>query len=219
MRSHRLLFAGLLGAALTFGALQAAPARSGGPSVFGGGIVHVTDESDGFFKNAGLFAIVAGLHRNGSAYGHISFLFGGTFGTLWGACPIDPRCVPGTTTHSYSLQGDVTGVTSNGETVEVTGTLSEIDRNRRGRVVFEEHDVPFTITLEERSRSFVFQWCLLPPFTMDVGVGGLHVNASDTLASLLQRPGARPTGIAGAVVLPASMTSKMPRPCAAFGRG
>ncbi|HYN09012.1 MAG TPA: hypothetical protein VES67_16635 [Vicinamibacterales bacterium] len=189
MRACRLLFVSFVSAALLGSSVDARPERSAGTSVLGGGIVDATDDFGGWFPKAGQFAINAGLRPNGSPYGRINFVGRGDFAAAWGACPYDPRCedFPNTFTKTFHLNGAVTDVNAFGNSVEITGFLTETDHGKGDGVIFEELDVPFVITATEGSSTFVLQFCLVPPFTMEVSKGNLSVNASAP-AALLQRP-------------------------------
>jgi hypothetical protein len=88
------------------------------------------------------------------------------------------------------LRGSVTDVTSSGDSVEIAGTLTETDYGTRGGEVFKEFDVPFVITANEGSRTFVFQFCLVPPFTMEIAHGLYRVDAGPSLA-MFDRPAVR----------------------------
>lgn len=161
------------------------------PSVSGGGTVHATDVFGDYFPDAATFAIFAGVNPGGSAYGRINLTANGDFAAAWGACPYDPRCEPGSATSTLHLKGDVASVLTDGNTVAVSGTLTEVDHGKENGVIFTEEDVPFVITATEGSSSFVLQFCEVPPFTMDVATGHISVRAGALAAGLLKRPSVR----------------------------
>ena len=119
----------------------------------------------------------------------------GDFAAAWGACPYDPRCEPGGATSTLHLRGNVASVLTDGTTVTVSGTLTEIDHGKKNGVIFTEEDVPFVITAEEGSSSFVLQFCAVPPFTMDVATGHISVSAGAPAAGMLKRPTVRAQAI------------------------
>ena len=161
------------------------------PSMSGGGTVHATDDFGGYFPDAATFTIFAGVNPGGSAYGRMNLTANGDFAAAWGACPYDPRCEPGSATSTLHLKGDVASVQTDGTTVAISGTLTEVDHGKQDGVIFTEEDVPFVITAEEGSSSFVLQFCAVPPFTMDVATGHISVHAGALSAGMLKRPSAR----------------------------
>jgi hypothetical protein len=152
-----------------------------GAVVSGGGVVNVTDVDGSLFAAAGEFSISGAEARKG-ARGRISFVFRGDFASYWGA-------VPGVTDLFY-LKGIVTDITADGTNVVLSGLLSETDFARGQGVVFVEESVPFEITTQTGSSTFVMQFCELPPFAMDVVQGTLTVHAASLIA--LESSGARP---------------------------
>lgn len=144
-----------------------------GTVVSGGGLVTVTDIDGNTFPAAGEFTISGAQVRNG-ARGRISFVFRGDFASFWGA-------VPGVTDLLY-LKGNVDNVTVDGSNVVIGGLLSETDFAQGHGVVFVEENVPFEITAQPGSTSFVMQFCELPPFAMQVTEGTLAVHAGSQLA-------------------------------------
>ena len=164
-----------------------------GPGITGGGRVNATDTFGGYFEDAAAVTIRAGVNPSGGAYGRISLVARGDFASAWGACPYDPRCedYPNLGTATLDLNGTVASVTSIGDTVEVSGTLTEVDHGKGKGVIFFEENVPFVITATEGSTSFVLQFCAVPPFTMDMADGTLAVYASTAQTGLLVRPAAR----------------------------
>jgi hypothetical protein len=192
MRFYRLLLTSLAGAAVLATGLHASSAVIAGTSVSGGGQVNATDDFGGYFPNAGTIDLNARQNPDGSASGSINFVGRGDFAAAWGACPIDPRCedFPNTNTTMFRLRGQVSSVVSLGTSVEISGLLTETDHGKGDGVIFEELDVPFVITVTEGSRSFVLQFCLVPPFTMDLAAGNLSVTAGAPTAALLRKPAA-----------------------------
>ena len=164
-----------------------------GPEITGGGRVNATDIFGGYFEDAAALTIRAGVNPAGTAFGRISLVARGDFAAAWGACPYDPRCedFPNLGTATLDLNGSVASVTSIGDTVEVSGTLTEVDHGKGTGVIFFEENVPFVITATEGSTSFVLQFCAVPPFTMDMADGTLAVHASTAPIGLLARPAAR----------------------------
>ena len=164
-----------------------------GPEITGGGRVNATDIFGGYFENAAALTIRAGVNPAGNAFGRISLVARGDFAAAWGACPYDPRCedFPNLGTATLDLNGVVASVTSIGDTVEVSGTLTEVDHGKGTGVIFFEENVPFVITATEGSTSFVLQFCAVPPFTMDMADGTLAVHASTAPIGLLARPAVR----------------------------
>ena len=182
----------LLIAASTFAVSpQAAPTAIPGVSISGSGIVNATDDFGATYANAGQFAISAGLRPDGSAYGSLNVVGRGGFAAAWGACPYDPRCVdyPNTATKTFHLSGQVHSLVSIGSEVVASGTLTEIDHGKGDGVIFEEYDVPFSVTATEGSNAVVLQFCLLPPFTLELANGNLSVSAGSPQTKLFERPG------------------------------
>jgi hypothetical protein len=170
---------------------QAAPPAVPGLSISGSGIVNAIDDFGAEFANAGQFSISAGLRADGSARGSLNFVGRGEFAAAWGACPYDPRCedYPNTATKTFHLSGQVQSLVAIGSDVVASGTLTEIDHGKGDGVIFEEYDVPFSVTATEGSDSVVLQFCLLPPFTLEMASGNLSVSASTPKAKLFERPG------------------------------
>ena len=192
MRSYRSLLPVLMGTALVFGPIDAATRGAGGTSVSGGGIYNVLDDTfGGSWSNAGQFSVTAGQRPDGSAYGELSFTGRGDFAAVWGACPYDPRCVdfPNTSTFIFHLSGPVSAVTASGDTVTLTGELVETDYGKGDGEIFHAENEPFALTFTEGSNEFVFQFCALPPFTIEVAKGTLQVSGSAPQA-LLRAPAA-----------------------------
>jgi hypothetical protein len=167
--------------------LRAESGVAAGPGASGGGVVNATDIDSGYFARAATLSLTASTGPGGEASGVFSLVGRGDFATAWGACPFDPRCEPDTSTKTLKLQGEVTGITSLGDTVEISGTLTETDHGKGNGVIFEELNVPFVITATEGSQTFVLQFCEVPPFTMDMATGNLSVHAGAPVA-LLNRP-------------------------------
>ena len=194
MQTHRSLFVGLVAVALLAGSLDATGRGPTGPSVSGGGIYNVLDDTlGGSWSEAGSFAINAGLSPGGSPYGEVSLVGRGDFAAAWGACPYDPRCedFPNTATFIFRLIGAVSDVRVSGDIVQLSGVLVETDTGKSDGVIFEAENEPFLITATEGSSEFVFQFCQVPPFTMNVAKGSLQVSASTPSASMLRRPVSR----------------------------
>jgi hypothetical protein len=173
-------------------------AGSDGPGIAGGGRINATDIFGGYFEEAAELTIRAGVNPGGGAFGRISLVARGDFAAAWGACPYDPRCedYPNLGTATLDLNGIVARVSSVGDTVEVSGTLTEVDHGKGTGVIFREEEVPFVITATEGSTSFVLQFCAVPPFTMDMADGTLAVQASAAPSGLLARPSVRPSALA-----------------------
>lgn len=190
-RIAQLLTVVVIAASILVVSPQASPTAAPGVSITGGGIVNATDEFGTEFVNAGQFSISAGLRPDGSPYGSLNFVGRGEFAAAWGACPYDPRCVdyPNTATKTFHLSGQVQSLVATGNEVVATGTLTEIDHGKGDGVVFEEYDVPFSVTATEGSSSVVLQFCLLPPFTLEMAAGNLSVSAGTPQAKLFERPG------------------------------
>jgi hypothetical protein len=164
------LFSVGLAAAVVLAGVVASSAAADRTSLTGGGTVDVTDADGNVFPDAGEFALSAGVRPDGSPYGRITFVFKGDFASYWGA-------VPGVT-HAFRLTGEVADVQTIGSSIVVSGTLTEVDTAKGDGVVFVEESVPFEIVSEVGSDSFVFQFCLLPPFYVDVATGRLTVQLS-----------------------------------------
>ena len=190
LRITQLLTVVLIAASTFAVSPEAAPPSIPGLSISGSGIVNATDEGSTEFANAGQFTISAGLRPDGSARGSLNFVGRGEFAAAWGACPYDPRCedFPNTATKTFHLSGQVQTLSAIGSNVVATGTLTEIDHGKGDGVIFEEYDVPFSVTASEGSSSVVLQFCLLPPFTLDMASGNLSVSASSPQAKLFQQP-------------------------------
>ena len=168
-----------------------------GPGITGGGRVNATDIFGGYFNDAAALTIRAGVSPGGGAFGRLSLVARGDFAAAWGACPYDPRCedYPNLGTATLDLNGIVASVTSTGDTVEVSGTLTEVDHGKGTGVIFFEENVPFLITATEGSTSFVLQFCAVPPFMMDMADGTLAVHAGAAPIGLLARPAVRPAAL------------------------
>jgi hypothetical protein len=147
---------------------SAALSAAAGPVISGGGVVNVMDADSNLFPLAGEFSVSGGLTPNGAAHGSINFVFRGDFARYWGA-------VPGVT-NVFHLTGTVTEVSVSGDEITLRGTLTETDFATGQGVVFVEENVPFEIVMQAGSRSFVMQFCLLPPFVMEVAKGNLDVH-------------------------------------------
>lgn len=168
-----------------------------GLGITGGGRVNATDVGGGSFEDAATVTIRAGVSPDGGAFGRFSLLARGEFAAAWGACPYDPRCedYPNLGTATLELNGIVASVTSTGDVVEVSGTLTEVDHGKGTGVIFFEENVPFVITATEGSTSFVLQFCEVPPFTMEMATGTFTVQTGAAPLSLISRPGARPAAL------------------------
>ncbi len=167
------------------------------PALSANGRVNATDVFGAEFPNAAQISLNASLTPGGDASGEFNLIASGDFGAAWGACPVDPRCqdYPNLTTAVLKLSGIVTGGTSLGDTVEVSGTLTEVDHGKGAGVIFREEDVPFVVTATKGSPSFVLQFCEVPPFTMEMAAGTLVVRPGTSPATLLARPAARPAAL------------------------
>jgi hypothetical protein len=167
MRNHRLLTTTLLAAGLMLcvsNTLQGAA----GPVVSGGGVVHVTDVDGNTFPLAGEFSVNGGLTQAGAPHGRINFVFSGYFAAYWGAVP--------DVTDRFRLSGRITNVTVNDGNIVLRGVLNETDYDAGAGVVFVEENVPFEIVVQPGSTTFVFQFCEVPPFTLEVATGTLAVH-------------------------------------------
>ena len=189
MRTIRFVLTCLAAGAVLISALHADSGVVAGPGASGGGLVNATDDFGGSFPNAATFSLSARTGKDGAASGRFTLVGRGDFAAAWGACPYDPRCedFPNTSTKTITLRGDVASIDSLGPTVEISGTLTETDHGKGDGVIFEELNVPFTITATEGSTTFVLQFCEVPPFTMNMATGSLSVQASLPVA-LLNRP-------------------------------
>ena len=130
-------------------------------SVNGGGSALVTIPDGAVFPAH--FGLSGTVRADGSAVGHVNFVFPPPFGDMFGVGLIH-------------IQGRVTSgaVTANG-TIILEGTLTERDHSPGQGVVFLEENVPFRIevggTLAPRTLNL--QWCLLPVFAVEVANGNL----------------------------------------------
>ena len=194
MRIVRLLTVGLIGGLVLVAVPHATTLSPAGTSISGGGTFNATDDFGGTFPAAGQFTINAGLRPDGTPYGSLDLVGRGDFAAAWGACPYDPRCedFPNTSTQIFHLSGEVTSLTTAGSDVIAAGLLSERDHGQGDGVIFEESDVQFSVVASEGSQSVVFQFCLVPPFTLEIAKGTLSVSVSSPQASLFQRPAQHP---------------------------
>jgi len=131
-------------------------------SVSGGGTALVTITDGAVFPVH--FGISGIVRADGSAQGHMNFVFPPPFGDMFGVGLIH-------------IQGRVTSgaVTADG-TIILEGTLTERDHSQGQGVVFLEENVPFRIEVggSLAERTFHLQWCLLPVFLVEVTDGNLR---------------------------------------------
>ena len=158
-------------ALLTLSALtNGATARAQAPTtVNGGGGALLADTATGinYPVQFGLSGVVA---PDGTANGHVNFVFPLPFADAWGA-------VPGVT--RIHIAGRVTsGEVLNDGTVVLEGTLTERDYTSGQGVVFLEENVPFRIELGggQGPQTMRLQWCLLPVFPVTVTDGSLQIS-------------------------------------------
>jgi hypothetical protein len=140
----------------------------GQTAVNGGGGALLTDTATGinYPVQFGLSGVVG---ADGSANGHVNFVFPLPFAGAWGAVPgVDRIHIAGRVT-SGEVLGD--------GTVVLEGTLTERDYTRGQGVVFIEENVPFRIEAGGGlgPQSMRLQWCLLPAFPVAVTGGNLLI--------------------------------------------
>jgi hypothetical protein len=100
---------------------------------------------------------------DGTAKGHVNFVFPPPFGDMFGVGLIH-------------IQGRVTsGAVDADGTIILEGTLTERDYIQGQGVVFLEENVPFRIEVggSLAARTLLLQWCLLPVFPVEVTNGNL----------------------------------------------
>ena len=152
--------------------LSPARAMAQGPTtVKGGGVALLTDDSGLITPNTVNYSIQFGLsgviNADGSAVGHVNFVFPLPFAGVWGA-------VPGVT--RIHIAGRVTSAEVLGDgAVVLEGTLTERDYASGQGVVFIEENVPFRIEVGGGlgPQALRLQWCLLPVFLITVTDGSL----------------------------------------------
>lgn len=147
----------------------AAAQAQGQTTVRGHGGALLTDTATGINYPV-LFGISAVVRADGSANGHINFVFPQPFAGVWGAVPgVDLIHIAGRVT-SGEVLGD--------GTVVLQGTLTERDYTNGKGLVFLEENVPFRIEVGGSSgpQTMRLQWCLLPVFPITVTDGDLTVN-------------------------------------------
>lgn len=138
--------------------------------VAGVGKAVITDP-DGNEFSGNRFALAGVLRPDGSARGRVAFQLGADFSDVWGA-------VPGAT-DLIRLTGRITeGEVKADGTVVVRGTLLEEDYFD-GELIASFPNEPFEITIDPSGKSFVLQWCLLPPFDVEVTEGRIHVRSEE----------------------------------------
>lgn len=175
----------LLLALLCAVALFATPAAAKGKAaqVNGGGHALLTASTDPANDPEGLietaqypiqFSFSGVIAEDGTAHGHVNFVFTGEFARVWGA-PLESGEVPADHVH---INGRVTsGTVAPDGTVTISGMLTESDFDRGTGKYFTVDD-PFTITVGGPALDtgeFILQWCLLPAFPVQVTGGGLNV--------------------------------------------
>lgn len=195
MQRLRVLSAGIIGAVVLAG-LVASAAGAGRTSVVGSGLADVTDVDGNLFPAAGRFSLTGGIMPGGSAYGRISFVFRGAFAGYWGALP--------GVTDVLRLSGAIDDVRTDGTSVILAGTLTEVDTAAGAGVVFVEENVPFEIITEVGSNSFVLQFCLLPAFLINVSGGQIDVQTSgpSAVAEMVSHTRAAAGGCSGRTPVP-----------------
>jgi hypothetical protein len=151
--------------ALTSTAIARAQAQTG---VDGAGGALLTDAATGinYPLQFGLSGVIV---PDGSARGHVNFVFPLPFAEAWGAVPgVDRIHIAGRVT-SGEVLGD--------GTVVLEGTLTERDYARGRGVVFIEENVPFRIEVGGGlgPQTLRLQWCLLPAFSLAVTDGTLRI--------------------------------------------
>ena len=109
------------------------------------------------------FGLSGIVRADGSADGHMNFVFPPPFGEMFGVGLIH-------------IQGRVTsGEVAADGTIILEGTLTERDHSQGQGVVFFEENVPFRIEVggSLAERMLHLQWCLLPVFPVEVTNGNL----------------------------------------------
>ena len=104
------------------------------------------------------FGLSGIVRADGTAEGHVNFVFPPPFGDMFGVGLIH-------------IQGPVTsGSVAADGTIVLEGTLTERDYTHGQGVVFLEENVPFRIEVggSLAARTLLLQWCLLPVFTVEV---------------------------------------------------
>lgn len=138
-----------------------------GATVNGGGGATLT--ADGLMSPV-RFGLAGVVQADGSAEGHVNFVFPRPFAEVWGAVPgVDLIHIEGRVT-SGSVAGD--------GTIILEGTLTERDYTKGLGVVFLEENVPFTIAVGGGlgPNMISLQWCFLPVFPVEVTHGTLEVH-------------------------------------------
>jgi hypothetical protein len=138
-------------------------------TVNGGGTAILTDYDSGITYPL-QFGLVGVVKPDGSAVGHVNFVFPEPFAAAWGA-------VPGV--NRITIAGQVTsGEIAADGTVIIEGMLIERDYSNGLGVVFFEENVPFRIEVGGSLGSQVMhlQWCFLPTFRIEVGDGNLTIH-------------------------------------------
>lgn len=162
-------------ALLTLSSLHQTTAYAQGQiTINGGGNAMLTDDSGVITPTPVDYPLQFGfagvVYADGTASGHINFVFPRPFAEVWGAVPgVDRIHIAGRVT-SGEVLGD--------GTIVLEGTLTERDYARGLGVVFLEENVPFRIELGGGigPGGLRLQWCLLPTFPVVVTDGNLAIN-------------------------------------------
>ena len=147
------------------------PACAGAPAaiVNGGGHGILTDPDGNTFPIQ--FAIAANVTDDGSAYGHINFVFRGEMADVWSAVPGEVDL--------FHVYGQVTaGSVAADGTVTLQGTVTEIDFDQgNGRIFIVKSD-PFVIVTggSVEGNAFELTYCLLPTWHIAVTNGNLSIH-------------------------------------------
>ena len=147
--------------------------------VNGGGHSILTDPAGNSFPIQ--FAIAGTVASDGTARGHINFVFHGEMANYYGIVPGED------TFHVYGKV--ISGLVAADGTVTLSGTVTAVDfNNGDGKIGIVKND-PFVIVAGGSlgEDAFVFQFCELPTWHVAVTSGELRVR---TLVSAIQLPGA-----------------------------
>jgi hypothetical protein len=79
-------------------------------------------------------------------------------------------------------------VSVEGDTVQVSGELVETDRGKSDGIILLAENEPYVLTATAGSNEFVFQFCQVPPFTMNLDSGVLQIRATASTLALFKRP-------------------------------
>jgi hypothetical protein len=140
-----------------------------GTEVNGGGTAIITDNDSGLTYPV-MFGLAGIVKPDGSATGHVNFVFPQPFAEAWGAVPGVDR---------LTIAGQVTsGEIAPDGTIILEGTLTERDYTSGLGLVFFEENVPFRIEVGGglSSQAMDLQWCFLPTFGIEVDRGNLTIH-------------------------------------------